>query len=177
MANNSKRRGRTRRRCRNRFLPRWLGALHREELHHVHGTRSADPHLRHLRRSSRGCNYPNDEYHTAGQFGGTDFDKVRALLAPFTQLAIHKGDVSASLPHLAESTYRLVHIDTDLYQPTVVCLDYFGDRMCRGGVIVVDDYGAKKCAGVATAVTEYLAQTDDFHAWDMRTDQLVLVRR
>ena len=120
---------------------------------------------------------PNDEHHTAGQFGGTDFDSVRALLAPFTQLTIHKGDVAASLPHLTDSTYRLVHIDTDLYQPTVVCLDYFGDRLCRGGVIVVDDYGAPKCAGVATAVTEYLAQTDDFHVWDMRTDQLVLVRR
>ena len=74
---------------------------------------------------------PNDEHHTAGQFGGTDFDSVRALLAPFTQITIHKGDVSASLPHLADSTYRLVHIDTDLYQPTVVCLDYFGDRMER----------------------------------------------
>ena len=119
----------------------------------------------------------NDDCHTAGQFGETDVERVRALLAPFTQLTIHKGDVSASLPHLADSTYRLVHIDTDLYQPTIVCLNYFGDRLCRGGVIVVDDYGAPKCAGVATAVGEYLAQTDDFHAWDMRTDQLVLVRR
>lgn len=120
---------------------------------------------------------PKDEHHIAGQFGGTDIDTVRALLAPFTQLTIHKGDVSASLPHLADATYRLVHIDTDLYQPTIVCLDYFGDRMCRGGVIVVDDYGSAKCAGVATAVSEYLAEKDDFQAWDMRTDQLVLVRR
>ena len=119
----------------------------------------------------------HDGFHSVGRFGGTNYEKVRALLAPFTQLTIHKGDVSASLPHLAESTYRLVHIDTDLYQPTVVCLDYFGDRMCRGGIIVVDDYGAPKCAGIATAVGEYLAQTDDFHVWDMRTDQLVLVRR
>jgi hypothetical protein len=119
----------------------------------------------------------HDEHHTVGQFGGTDVDTVRTLLAPFTKLTIHKGDVSGSLPHLAESTYRLVHIDTDLYQPTIVCLDYFGDRLCRGGAIVVDDYGAPKCAGVATAVSEYLAQTDDFHVWDMRTDQLVLVRR
>lgn len=119
----------------------------------------------------------HDEHHIAGQFGGTDLAKVRELLAPFAELTIHQGDVSASLPHLAENTYRLVHIDTDLYQPTVVCLDYFGDRMCRGGVVVVDDYGSAKCGGVATAVTEYLAQTDDFQAWDMRTDQLVLVRR
>jgi O-methyltransferase len=120
---------------------------------------------------------PNDAYHSAGQFGGTNYDNVRALLAPFTQLTIHKGDVSASLPHLAGSRYRLVHIDTDLYQPTVVCLDYFGDRVCPGGVIVVDDYGAPKCPGVPQAVTEYLARTDQFHVRDVRTDQLLLIKR
>jgi O-methyltransferase len=119
----------------------------------------------------------NDAFHTAGQFAETSYDSVRALLAPFTQLTIHKGDVSASLPHLAESTYRLVHIDTDLYQPTVACLSYFGARTSRGGIIVVDDYGAPKCAGVAKAVTEFLARTDHFQVWDMRADQLLLVKR
>lgn len=121
---------------------------------------------------------PNDLFQSAGQFSGTDYDKVRVLLAPFTQLTIHKGDVSASLPQLADSRYRLVHIDTDLYQPTVVCLNYFGGRMSAGGIIIVDDYGAPKCPGIAQAVTEYLAaRLDDFHVWDARTDQLVLVKR
>jgi hypothetical protein len=91
----------------------------------------------------------HDVLQSAGRFGGTNYDKVRKLLAPFTQLSIHKGDVADQLPHLQEDRYRLVHIDTDLYQPTVTCLDYFGRRMSAAGVIVIDDYGAPKCPGVA----------------------------
>ena len=124
-----------------------------------------------------GAMSPHDVLQSAGRFGGTNYEKVRALLAPFAELTIHKGDVSATLPHVPESQYRLVHIDTDLYQPTVSCLNYFGARMCTAGVIVVDDYGAPKCPGVAKAVADYLARTDDFQVWDVRTDQLVLVRR
>jgi O-methyltransferase len=119
----------------------------------------------------------HDGLQSAGRFGGTKYDKVKALLAPFTELTIHKGDVSAALPHLTESRYRLVHIDTDLYQPTIACLDYFGRRMSANGVIVIDDYGAPKCPGVAKATAEYLARARDFQAWDPRTDQLVLVKR
>lgn len=85
--------------------------------------------------------------------------------------------MTASLPHLDEAAYRLVHIDTDLYLPMIVCLEYFGRRMSTGGVIVVDDYASRKCPGVPKAVSEYLARTDGFHAWDMRTAQLTLVRR
>ena len=91
--------------------------------------------------------------------------------------AVHKGDVAESLPHLPQSVYRLVHIDTDLYVPTLVCLDYFGSRVSPGGVIVVDDYGQKKCPGVPKAVAEYLARTDGWQTWDARTEQLVLVKR
>ncbi len=119
----------------------------------------------------------HDVLQSAGRFGGTNYDKVRKLLAPFTQLSIHKGDVADQLPHLQEDRYRLVHIDTDLYQPTVTCLDYFGRRMSAAGVIVIDDYGAPKCPGVAKATAEYLGRTKDFQAWDTRTDQLVLVKR
>ena len=119
----------------------------------------------------------NDPFHTAGQFNATSYDDVRSYLAPFARLRVHKGDVSASLPLLEDSVYRLVHIDTDLYQPTVACLEYFGDRMSAGGVIVIDDYASRKCPGVPKAVSEYMERTDRFQSWDMRTEQLMLVRR
>jgi O-methyltransferase len=119
----------------------------------------------------------HDPYHSPGQFQGTQYEKVREYLSRFTELRIHKGDVLHALPQLEESVYRLVHIDTDLYQPTVACLDYFGPRMSPEGVIVVDDYASKKCPGVPKAVSEYLARTDQFRIWDMRTEQLVLIKR
>jgi hypothetical protein len=117
------------------------------------------------------------DLHTAGQFNATSYDDVRAYLSAFRQVQVHKGDVSASLPHLQEAVYRLVHIDTDLYQPTVACLDYFGRRVVPGGVIVIDDYASRNCPGVPKAVLEYLERSDDFDAWDMRTEQLMLVKR
>lgn len=117
----------------------------------------------------------NDPFHEAGQFNATSYDDVRDYLSPFTRLEVHKGDVSSALPHLPESKYRLVHIDTDLYQPTVACLDYFGDRMSPGGVIVIDDYASRKCPGVPKAVSEYMDRTDRFQTWDLRTEQLILI--
>jgi hypothetical protein len=119
----------------------------------------------------------NDPFHKPGQFSGTSSDDVIRYLSEFARLKVHKGEVFASLPHLVETTYRLVHIDTDLYQPTADCLEYFDRRLISGGVVVVDDYASTKCPGVLKAVTEYLARTKSFRAWDMRTEQIMLVKR
>ncbi|MGE3274305.1 MAG: TylF/MycF/NovP-related O-methyltransferase [Vicinamibacterales bacterium] len=119
----------------------------------------------------------HDPFHTAGQFGATSYDDVREYLSAFTQLQVHKGEVSRSLPGLPESAYRLVHIDTDLYEPTLDCLDYFAPRMVPGGVFVMDDYASGKCPGVPRATVEFLERTPGFQAWDMRTEQLMLVKR
>jgi O-methyltransferase len=119
----------------------------------------------------------HDTFHQPGQFHATKYEMVAAYLSPFRQLAIHRGDVLASLTGLAESSYRLVHLDTDLYKPTLDCLEYFGRRMSPGGVIVIDDYASRKCPGVPKAVVEYLEHTDaSFHVWDLRTEQLILTR-
>ena len=45
------------------------------------------------------------------------------------------------LETLAETRYRFVHIDVDIYEPTYACLEYFHPRMVEGGLIVIDDYG------------------------------------
>ena len=119
----------------------------------------------------------DDPFHTPGRFGDTSYEDVSEYLSGFSRLELHKGDILESLPQLAERQYRLVHIDTDLYQPTLACLSYFGRRLLRGGIVILDDYASSKCPGVPKAVGEYLDGTDDFHVWDMRTEQLVLVRR
>ncbi len=118
-----------------------------------------------------------DPFHTAGQFNGTSYDDVKAYLSPYSRLQIHPGDVLTVLPGLVETTYRLVHLDTDLYAPTKACLEYFGARMVPGGVFVLDDYASAKCPGVRAALAEFMAQTDAYQAWDMRTEQLMLVHR
>ena len=116
-----------------------------------------------------------DVFQTAGEFTGS-LGAVREFLASFGSVTIHPGDVRHTLSQLPSQAYRLVHLDTDLYQPILACLDYFGPRLSGGGIIVVDDYGSKKCPGVPKATAEYLRRADDFQVWDMRTEQLVLRR-
>ena len=118
-----------------------------------------------------------DPGQTPGHFAETGFEAVRDYLSPFANVELHKGDVLQTLPSLPESKYRLVHLDTDLYLPTRTCLEYFEPRLSSGGVVVLDDYSAKRCTGVREAVDTYLAESDAFQAWDLRTEQLMLVRR
>lgn len=117
-----------------------------------------------------------DPFQAPGQFATTSYDDVRSYLAAFSRLQVHKGDAVALLPQLPETAYRLVHIDTDLYQPTLVCLNYFGARLSARGIMVVDDYGQKKCPGVSQAVSEYLERTQGFSGFDVRTEQVLLVK-
>jgi O-methyltransferase len=119
----------------------------------------------------------HDPFHDAGKFDSTSYEDVRGYLSEFALVQIHKGDVTLQLPTLAEAVYRLVHIDTDLYQPTVACLDYFGARMSPGGVIVLDDYASRKCPGVPKALSEYMERAENLQSWDMRTEQLMLIKR
>ncbi len=118
-----------------------------------------------------------DAFHTPGQFNDTNFDDVKAYLSRFTRMHIHRGDILLALPHLEEDNYRLVHIDTDLYLPTKACLEYFAPRLSPGAVVVLDDYASSKCPGVRAALLEHLERHDGYQVWDLRTEQLMLVKR
>jgi hypothetical protein len=65
----------------------------------------------------------------------------------FPRVELHPGWIGASFAREPERTYRFVHVDVDLYQPTSDSLKYFFPRLARGGIIITDDYdwpGAKK---------------------------------
>ena len=47
----------------------------------------------------------------------------------------------------------LLHVDTDIYEPAKVALEYLYDRVVKGGIIVSDDYTV---AGETKAIDEFL---------------------
>jgi hypothetical protein len=118
-----------------------------------------------------------DKGQRVGGFGGTSLKRVQAYLSPFERIELHPGDVSEQLDGLEETTYGLVHLDTDLYRPTLDCLRYFGPRLASGGVVVLDDYHAPKCPGIRQAVAEYAPDPTEYQLWQPRTEQLVLIKR
>jgi O-methyltransferase len=88
----------------------------------------------------------------AGFFNATLAEVERALSA-FPRISYFPGWIPRGFPP-GERTYRFVHVDVDLYQPTRDSLGYFWPRMVSGGVIVCDDYN---WPGARRAVDELAA--------------------
>lgn len=117
-----------------------------------------------------------DNQHVQGYFSDTDYETVKAYLSPFLKVQVHKGEFTAVASRLSVTQYSFVHIDVDIYQSILDCLNYFGDRIAIGGVIIVDDYGTESCPGVERAVKEYLQQHTNFYVWQPFTEQVILVK-
>lgn len=57
----------------------------------------------------------------------------------------------------ADRTFRLVHIDVDVYESARDVLAWAWPRLAVGGIVVWDDYGAFECEGVASLGRELFA--------------------
>jgi O-methyltransferase len=68
-------------------------------------------------------------------------EHVQFHLSDFPGIAYHPGWLPESLADVPERSYRFVHLDVDLYEPTAGSLEYFYPRLVPGGIILTDDYG------------------------------------
>ena len=69
---------------------------------------------------------------------------------------LYKGWIPERFIDVSDRCFCFVHIDVDLYKPTLDSLQFFYPRMVRGGVIVCDDYGFVTCPGARQAFDEFL---------------------
>jgi O-methyltransferase len=121
-------------------------------------TRSQNrPH--HIFDSFEGLSAPSAEDGRYWKGGDMAFSEaqVRERLAEFPQIVYHKGWIPTRFPDVADRTFRLVHLDVDLYQPTRDALEFFYPRLVPGGVLVCDDYFSEWCPGARKAMDEYSA--------------------
>ena len=95
--------------------------------------------------------------HTPGDFTCSEQD-VRAYLGDCPNVAFHKGLVPGSLERYWQTRFCFVHLDMDLYEPTLSALEFFWPRLPPGGVIVlVDDW--QYLDSVTEAIEEFSRQT------------------
>lgn len=100
---------------------------------------------------------------------------ARRNLASFPSARFYPGWIPARFGEVADRTFALVHVDVDLYQPTLDSLTFFFPRLVPGGMIVCDDYGFASCPGARRAVDEYAA-AHHLGAIGLPTGQALLVR-
>lgn len=95
----------------------------------------------------------------SGMFAAT-VEEVLEVLGDFPAVQLHRGWIPESFAGVAEASYRFVHIDVDLHDPTRAALEYFYPRLSAGGVIVCDDFGSIRWPGAREAVESFCRQTD-----------------
>jgi hypothetical protein len=68
-----------------------------------------------------------------------------------------KGFFKDTLSRLEAERFSVVHVDCDLYDSYLTCLEFAYPRMLPGGYIVLDDYGSPVYVGARRAVDEFFA--------------------
>lgn len=104
----------------------------------------------------------------------TPVEHVQSVLSAYPDIHIHKGWVPEVFAQLPESKWSFVHIDVDLYEPTLACLEYFFPRMAPGGVIINDDFDSPSFPGGGKSWREF-CQTHGITYVALDTGQAVIL--
>ena len=92
--------------------------------------------------------------HNKGHFA-VDFATVSSRFSEYPGATLVKGWIPDVLDKLPETKWSYVHIDVDLYEPTMACLNYFYSRLVKGGVILNDDFGSPLFPGGGTSWKDF----------------------
>lgn len=95
--------------------------------------------------------------HKQGDFADTSLEGVRAVVGTEDFIDYRKGWVPQTFAGLEDRKFCFAHIDLDLYQGIIDCLEFVYPRLSPGGSIVFDDYGFASCPGARRAVDEFFA--------------------
>lgn len=86
---------------------------------------------------------------------------ARDQLKEFTQCEFHRGWIPDCFAGMENRRFALVHVDVDLYEPTLAAFEFFYPRLEPGAVMICDDYGFASCPGARKAIDQYFAGRRD----------------
>lgn len=95
-----------------------------------------------------------DEKYSTDNFSDTSLEQVKKYIDGNQKLIFHQGFFPDSAKELKENSYAFVHLDADLYQPTLAALNYFHPKLSDGGVIIIHDYN-HTWDGLRKAIDEF----------------------
>jgi O-methyltransferase len=96
-------------------------------------------------------------------------------LMDFSFCRLIKGWIPDSFSQIGAEQFRFVHIDVDIFQPTLDSLKFFYPRMVSGGIFLLDDYGMLTCPGTRAAIDEFLRDKPE-NCVELSTGQAVVVK-
>lgn len=78
-------------------------------------------------------------------------------LGEFSNWKAYPGWIPSRFSEIKDFSFSFVHIDVDLYQPTLDSIEFFYSRTNPGGVILLDDYGTWTCPGAKEALDQFFS--------------------
>ena len=93
-----------------------------------------------------------------GDFGQTSEAAVRALVAPTgAHVDFHVGFIPDTFKGVEIPRLAFAHVDVDLYQSVLDCIEFVYPRLVPGGIVVFDDYGFPSCSRAREATDQAFA--------------------
>lgn len=86
---------------------------------------------------------------------------VNNNLSGFNKKTLLKGWIPSAFSAVQDKTFSFVHIDVDLYQPTLDSIKFFYPKLNTGAILICDDYGFSTCKGATRAIDEFLADKSE----------------
>jgi hypothetical protein len=78
-------------------------------------------------------------------------DTARSRLEGFDAI-LYPGWIPDRFDEVADRAFCFVHLDVDLYRPTLDSLEFFYERTLAGGILLFDDHGFITCPGATRAI-------------------------
>ena len=98
---------------------------------------------------------PNVKIHKKGDLR-ENFETVEINFKEYNNVFLVKGWIPDVFDQLDQNNkYKFVHLDVDLYQPTLDSLEYIYEKVVKGGVIITDDYKSPLFPGNKKAWEHY----------------------
>jgi O-methyltransferase len=112
------------------------------------------------------------------QFRDTNVASVMHFIDPGNDNVIPiAGMFPQSLPDGFDKVFSFVHMDMDLYQPTIEALRYFYPIVSSGGYIIVHDYSNITWPGIKKAVDEFFTDKKEHPVYMPDNGGSVLIRK
>jgi len=77
------------------------------------------------------------------RFNDTSLEEIQKNMGNLENIIIIKGYIPDTFIGLEDERFAFVHLDLDLYNPTINSLHYFYPRLTNGGYLVIHDYNSR----------------------------------
>lgn len=114
----------------------------------------------HIFDSFEGLSKPGEEDGSYWKKGNLTTSEAlcRNNLSAFGFVKYYTGWIPGRFSETAGLKFSFVHIDVDLYQPTLDSIAFFYERLNTGGIIICDDYGFSTCPGAKKAMDDFFME-------------------